>query len=418
MNITRLALLSIAMLTTATMAIWIYFKEVDRRIVKEDLIELSMAKYGVFNVDEWKSILAEVISKKVEDLKVDGSNRSELRASIQEQLHAAVDGFEEEFDRENSRNSFFGVSLPGLVAKSTSLFSRIRGYIPTLTEQILDYLEKPENRDRIKRLLIDKIDEYAAETFADMDYAERHQIIDKHGFDDLSTTIVNLKDLIAKDKKEHQLIYYLFFTLILVQLIMLISWRSLSRYDYAVLICASFILLGLGLSLPMIDIDARISIVSFQLLGEPVSFSDQVLYFKSKSILEVVHLMFAQGKYDIMIVGFLVLLFSVLFPAFKLVSSLIFVFQKGMRDQGWIRFFVFKTGKWSMADVMVIVIFMAYIGFSSILSEQLGQIEQLSKHVDLFTTNESSLQLGFYMFTAFVIFSLFISERLSKLAKA
>jgi uncharacterized paraquat-inducible protein A len=32
---------------------------------------------------------------------------------------------------------------------------------------------------------------------------------------------------------------------------------------------------------------------------------------------------------------------------------------------------VFKTGKWSMADVIVVAIFMAYIGFSGIVGEQL-----------------------------------------------
>ena len=76
------------------------------------------------------------------------------------------------------------------------------------------------------------------------------------------------------------------------------------------------------------------------------------------------------------------------------------------------RFMVFRTGKWSMADVMVIAIFMSFIGFSGILAEQLGQLEGLTKNLDVLTTNKSSLQDGFFLFTSFVILSLLISHRL------
>ena len=73
---------------------------------------------------------------------------------------------------------------------------------------------------------------------------------------------------------------------------------------------------------------------------------------------------------------------------------------------------IFKTGKWSMADVMVIAIFMAYIGFSGIITEQLNQIESITQNLDILTTNQSSLMIGFYAFTAFAILSLLVSHKL------
>jgi hypothetical protein len=172
------------------------------------------------------------------------------------------------------------------------------------------------------------------------------------------------------------------------------------------------VLLAAGIFLPMIEIDARIDEMSFTLLGEPVSFTDQVLYFKSKSILEVVRLMLTQGKWDVFGVGVLVLMFSVLFPVTKLCSSMIYVFNTRLRTSKFIRFMVFRTGKWSMADVMVIAIFMSYIGFSGILTEQLSQLEGLTRSLDILTTNKSSLQVGFFLFTSFAILSLLVSHRL------
>ena len=68
-----------------------------------------------------------------------------------------------------------------------------------------------------------------------------------------------------------------------------------------------------------------------------------------------------------------------------------------------------------MADVMVVAIFMAYIGFSGIVSEQLGQLDSLTKNADILTTNQSSLETGFFMFSAFVLLSLVISQRMGSL---
>jgi hypothetical protein len=55
---------------------------------------------------------------------------------------------------------------------------------------------------------------------------------------------------------------------------------------------------------------------------------------------------------------------------------------------------VFKTGKWSMADVMLVAIFMAYIGFSEIAGEQLRQLEGMTTNMEVLTTNKSNLQIG------------------------
>ena len=38
------------------LTITVYLNETKKRQIKEDLIELSMIKYGLFNVDEWKEI--------------------------------------------------------------------------------------------------------------------------------------------------------------------------------------------------------------------------------------------------------------------------------------------------------------------------------------------------------------------------
>ncbi|HAC16427.1 MAG TPA: hypothetical protein DCE78_10860 [Bacteroidetes bacterium] len=147
-------------------------------------------------------------------------------------------------------------------------------------------------------------------------------------------------------------------------------------------------------------------------MGESISFTDQILYFKSKSILEVVQVMLLNDKLEVVAVGILVLVFSVIFPLSKLTSSVLFIYSDRLRKNSVVRFLIFKTAKWTMADVMVVAIFMAYIGFSGIISEQLKDLETIVTQVDMLTTNGSSLQIGFFLFTGFAFLSLLVSHKL------
>src|SRR5690606_14611743 len=130
-----------------------------------------------------------------------------------------------------------------------------------------------------------------------------------------------------------------------------------------------------------------------------------------------IRLMIGNGGFDLILVGFLVFIFSVLFPILKLVSSVFLVSIPSLHSNKIINFLVNKTGKCSMADVMVVAIFMSYIGFSGILPEQLLQLENLSSKIDVLTTNKSSLQTGFFAFTAFALLSLLTTGKIKKIQK-
>jgi hypothetical protein len=163
---------------------------------------------------------------------------------------------------------------------------------------------------------------------------------------------------------------------------------------------ATLLLLVGGLATPMIEVDARITELSFQLLGEPVVFANQVLYFQTKSIFEVMQILFESGQADMLLVAVLLTLFSVIFPALKLMATYAYYYDvrygdRGARGTGTVRFFALRSGKWSMADVMVVAIFMAYIGFDALVANQLGSLRGASQAVAVLTTNGTSLEPGF-----------------------
>ncbi len=406
----RMYVLLVVFLLAASSSYYISTLERERRDMKEDLIELSKIKYGLFNVDEWKKILASIITKKVEELNLQGGDREAMRKKISALLYKVIDDFEGRYYKQKSR-SLRGI-LESTVTSMFGAFDTIRKDVPKFTDQILDFMNDPANRKAVRGYIIDKLNTYADNTFSQMDYTVRDEILGRYDFANRDAAIDKLSERIHVLDSRTLPVKLAVLLLTIVVIVAIFIAKNLSKPELVMLVLISFVLLAEGLVLPMIEIDARISRMSFTLLGENILFADQVLYYKSKSILEVVQLMLTQSRWDVFVVGILVLIFSVLFPVSKLVASVIYVYAEELRANKLMRFLVFKTGKWSMADVMVVAIFMSYIGFSGIITEQLKQIESLASGIDILTTNKSSLLTGFFYFTSFAIFSLGVTSKL------
>ncbi len=412
----RITLLIITAVVIAYLSYGIYQFESEKRLIKDDLIELSNVKYGLFNVDQWKDILADVVVKKIEEFDISAGSREDMSQQITEFLTTTINDFEKRYSEGNS-GSFSGF-LRRSVANITDIFGRMKADIPIFTEQIVNFMDTPENKGQIKQFLLDEIDKYTQDTFAEIDYRQRDSILLKYDQANIDIATNALKTQVNDLKAQSERLKTVLFILAGLAALFTLFIKGITTAEFSLLTLVSLFLLGAGLSLPMIDIDARISEMNFTMMGESIHFSDQVLFFKSKSILEIVRLMMSQNQIDVFLVGLLVLAFSVLFPVAKLICSALYIYSARLRNKKFINFMVFKSGKWSMADVMVVAIFMAYIGFSGILSEQLNQLGGVSQSMEMLTTNHTELQIGFYLFTAFVVMSLLISQRLSKLKPA
>lgn len=408
------SILIILFLTMSFSSFNSYHLEINKKELKSDLIEISDIKYGMFNVDEWKKQLAKIITTKLKELKLTGSDREIAEKKIKKFLYKAISDFEINYKKTNNEKSLFGISFKNLGADVFGIFSGLKERIPNITDEILNFLEKEENRENIKEYILLQFDKYRESTFQKIDYSNLENILIKYGSNELihCKKIIsnNIERLNSKIKICNGIILFAY----AIILLSIFFFKKHSNYKVLLYILSSFLLLILGVSLPMIDIDARISAMEFKLLGETISFQNQVLFFKSKSIIEMSKIMLTQGKTKVILVGILVILFSVIFPIAKLFSSILLIYKKQFENNKIISFLVFKSGKWSMADVMVVAIFMSYIGFTGIISNQLIQLEKISTNLNVLTTNKSELQNGFYFFLSFVMLSIGISQIIMK----
>ena len=85
-----------------------------------------------------------------------------------------------------------------------------------------------------------------------------------------------------------------------------------------------------------------------------------------------------------------------------------------MRENRWVQNIIFYLGKWSMADVFVVALFMAYIGFYGILNSQLQAIENNKGGFAVETINNSSLSPGALFFTSYCIMSIILGKVVNK----
>ena len=376
---------------------------------KADAIEVANVKYGLFNVDEWKSILADIITEKINDFEVDADNRQNIESRISTLLTTVIDQFEESYYQKNasSISGFF----QGSIASLTGVFSRMKEDIPMFSEEIVNFINEEGNRDSIREHILLKLDEYTQSTFAEFDYTYRNNILAKYGISDANNASNVIEGLITQEQSSVSVFKYGILLIWIICLAFLFFIRRVRRAEVYALLGISSVFLFAGIFIPMIEIDARINSLSFELLSTNIEFTNQVLFYKSKSIIDVVSIMLFQKRLDLILVGLGIFAFSIFFPLLKLMSTGYYIENNEIRSNKLVSFLIFRSGKWSMADVMVIAIFMAYIGFNGILTEQLTQLENLSPSLDIISTNESNLRTGFYLFSGYVLLSLMISQK-------
>ncbi len=381
---------------------------------KKDYAELNHIKYGLLNVDEWKRHITVILDEEINRLSLSIKDERELRQQIAVLLKTLIVEIDKRIKKENSGSTagWFKQSIMNTFIDMEA----IKKGVPAYADAIIKELTKSKTRDQIKALLNEKLQQYSSQTFHKLDTSKINSILLKTGAGGIESAKVKLNHAISA---KHNLLVKESVGLILLSVILfsLSGFRRqpLTPFRYTLLIVSLLLLLVTGVTTPAIDLEAKISKMSFVLLGHPVSFENQVMYFQSKSILDVFWIMITHADLQMKFVGILLITFSIIFPLFKIVSTMGYYFNyRGARENPIIKFFVLKSGKWSMADVMVVAIFMAYIGFNGIIDNQFVTLSASTQQLELLTTNGTTLQPGYYLFLTYTILALFLSEFLTR----
>jgi hypothetical protein len=416
-NIAKLLLilgLGILLASEAYFGLELYKLSHQQKEIKEDYSETNNIMHGLFSADQWQDEVAGIIKHQVRDFSMTKKQKRQLQLEVEEVITAVINKAEALV---NKPTKTFSGKIKKFAIKTFVNTDKIKAQVPSFARTVIAKADNRDNKKKMSSMALGKFEEVQKTGYIDsttkVNIALNNTMYRKYHVS--SRDEFNQKVVSSLAKIKTVTYNYCFGMLACIAIVLSAWWIFRKRTDlHATLFIMSllfaFILLAVGLTASMIEVDARIRSLDFVLLGEHVVFKNQVLFFQSKSILDVVHILMSQSGMDSVLVGALILIFSILFPIMKLSSTGIHLLgRKSIAENRFIKYFAFQSGKWSMADVIVIAIMMTYIGLNGLLETQLANLNVKSDFLTIITTNNTALQPGFIVFISFVLYGLILS---------
>lgn len=416
-NVAKIVLilgLSMLLAGEAYFGVKLYALSHQQKEIKEDYSEINNIMHGLFSADQWQDEVAGIIKHQVRDFNMTRKQKKELQREVEEIILALINKAEALV---NKPAKSLGGKLKKFAIKTFVDTDKIKAQVPEFAKTIIEKADDPANKRKMSSMALGKFKEVQKTGYIDststVNSALNHEMYRKYHVSSRDEFNEKLIALLAKIKTVTY--NYSFGMLACIAIVLSLWWMFRKRADlhatlFVMSLLFAFILLAVGLTASMIEVDARIRSLDFVLLGEHVVFKNQVLFFQSKSILDVVKILISQSGIDSILVGILILIFSILFPIMKLSSTGIHLLgKKSIAENKFIKYFAFQSGKWSMADVIVIAIMMTYIGLNGLLEKQLAGLNVKSDFLTIITTNNTALQPGFIIFISFVLYGLILS---------
>ncbi len=200
--------------------------------------------------------------------------------------------------------------------------------------------------------------------------------------------------------------------LFLALVALLFSWRGeFARYFAQAMLAVAIVCLVNGLFFPMLEIGAfkanleipvktEIPYVGIEIDLSRTFDGRMYFYYQNKSVSDLVQMLLQSGNG---IIAVCITLFSVVVPLFKVSLSLLMLISRPLRNRKWLVKTVSWIGKWSMADVFVVAVFLAFLSFYN-----------LNTGID----TESSTLPGLYFFLSYCLLSMLSFPLIERAIKA
>jgi hypothetical protein len=382
--------------------------------LKADYSDFNNVMFGLFSVDQWREEVAGIVNHQVRHFKMTAAQKKDLRVEVQQIILALINKAEALLDK---KPKSLGGKIKKFAIKTFVNTDKIKAQVPGFAKTIIAQVDNPANKKQLSTLAMGKFSQAQKSGYIDSAITAHQELNNKmyRKYKVATPDEFNKKLSISLQEIRTTTYRHSFNMLACIIVVLVLWWIFRKRKDlHAILFVMSllfaFVLLGVGLSASMVEVDARIKSLDFVLLGEHVVFKNQVLFYQSKSILDVVKVLIKQPAVDSIAVGVLILAFSVIFPVLKLSSTGIHLLgRKSIAENKVVKYFAFQSGKWSMADVIVIAILMTYIGLNGLLESQLASLNINSDNLTIITTNNTALQPGYIIFISYVLFGLTLS---------
>jgi hypothetical protein len=405
-------------------AIWFSWLTIDglaaRRDLRTDLAELQHVRYGILSADQWRAIIGPILNAQVDKLDLAGQSKN-LRPMVEHSLNSLLDNIKQQMSAPKpatSKSKPATAGPPALTAPPmmvNMIINSLRPHVPEYTNVVLAELSKPQNQKAFKESVRTVMTDAVNNTFSTVDMTTYSAILKRDGCASGPACEGTLRNQIQQADTQLNRYYLIVLASAALAFILLtVRQPVLSRPAVVVLMLFCITMLVGGVASPMLEVEVRITRLDATLLGAPIEFRDQSLYYRSKTVLELFQTLIEMHRPAMSLVAVLVLLFSVIFPALKMLALSASLFRPSLlRTSRIVRLLAFELSKWSMADVMALAIFMSFVAFNGVIEAGMSGIRANPAVQQLvIPTNSSTILPGYYLFIGFCVASIYLSKKL------
>ncbi len=387
--------------------------------IKEDYSTVNNITFGLFSVDQWRDKIAAVVNGQVHSFNVTPAQKKELQQQVEQQLNGLID---KELALINKPQTTFSGKLKKFAVDKFVNAGDLHAQVPAFAKTIINRINSPASQKRLRNITTGKITQLEKETYDSTETVSAQVGAAMYRKYHVSGAGEFNKQLDLQLYAIRQVTYNYAYAMLGCVIAALGVWLLLRKQVrlqstlFVMSLFFAFVLLAVGITTSMIEVDARIKTLNFMLLGQKVAFENQVLFFQSKSLLGVIEVLLKQPKPDAILVGVLILVFVVIFPCIRLIATGVHILsKKEIAENKALKYFAFQSGKWAMADVMIVGVLMTYIGLNGILESQLTNLNIHNSFLNTVTINYTSLQPGYFIFAGFVIFGIILFSILKRI---
>ncbi|MCD0486649.1 paraquat-inducible protein A [Pedobacter sp. MC2016-14] len=387
--------------------------------IKQDYATVNNITFGIFSIDLWTEQLSKVVTGEIKDFKVSPEQKKLVRQGVEAQLHEMVDKVVNEF---NKPQKSLGGKLKKFAFKQFVDSKELHAQVPSFAKIIVNRITSPRATGKLKNIALSEFDELADQTYDSTKVAIKsvtRQMFKKY---EVSNAAAFNQQIETRLDSIRNVTYNYAYAMLCCAAFAIALWLLLRKKEqlyttfFVMLLLIALVLLTVGVTTSIIEVDARISSLHILIMGEKISFENQVLFYQSKSILGVAQVLIAQPKFDAVTVGILIILFVIILPVLRMLAwGIHMLCGPRISENGVTRYLAFEAGKWDMADVMVVGILMTYIGLNGILKSQLTDLNIKTEFMESTTINYSSLQPGYLIFVGYVAFGIFLYYMLKRI---
>ena len=380
----------------------------ERRTRREELAEISHVRYGLLNADTWAGKIVPIINAQIDALDLTAAKDS-LKPTVVGALNTLLDQVKDALVPKpvpGAKPNFVAAAQAAII---TNMLAGLKPRVPEYADTVLKELGKPATKKAVKDYLKSIVQDGLKGTFGAVDMTSFNRILKQYNCKDGVSCQAELGRRIAVLDGAVNFQYLMALGASLLAFIIL----GTSRLEIFTQLLFCIALLAGGLMTPMLEVEAKISSLSLTFYGTKVMFPEQLFYYQSKSVLEVFRTLINMGEPQMVLVGVLVLMFSVVFPIFKIIAVCACLTWPSLIQRFWLaRFFALESSKWSMADVMALAIFMSFVAFNGIIGNAMNGLKGAAELI--IPTDSSKILPGFYLFIGFCLTSLWLAKKLEK----